>query len=386
MRRAIIPLLLLLPAPAAATLDFDFMLGSWDVRSQYLGVDMTFDDSAAVAEITSLLILNGPPQDTVYTERMTGSRHGAPFATYSMMAETGNGGNFAMLRADATTGEFSMLSGSVDATAGSGELVTVPANAPPGILERVSFSNILNDSFDLTISRSTDGGTTWEDLWLLTYTRTTSVTLADPVGIGACTSIEHRQFDYWVAEWDVFSSSTNADIADSSIGLELDGCIVTEDWQPGGVTNGLSWSYYDQRRGSWSQFWRQNGVAINFFDGEFASGQMVMPGNTSFGLQPSQRTTWVDMTSGRVRQFGQTTNDGGATYSATNSFDLTYFPKGTGPTGSGGGTGGGGSGGGGGGGGSGGGGGAPGLLLAALLAALLVRCSARREQLPAGPT
>ena len=51
-----------------------------------------------------------------------------------------------------------------------------------------------------------------------------------PVG---CQSSEHRQWDFWIGDWDVFDfdSQTSAPVARIHVDRILDGCVLREDYQ-----------------------------------------------------------------------------------------------------------------------------------------------------------
>ena len=70
----------------------------------------------------------------------------------------------------------------------------------------------------------------------------------------ACASAAHRQFDFWVGDWLVYSKA-GVHIADSSITLGLDGCVVLEHWLPLGGTRGRSLNAWDEATGQWHQTW-----------------------------------------------------------------------------------------------------------------------------------
>ena len=45
-----------------------------------------------------------------------------------------------------------------------------------------------------------------------------------------CGSAEHRQFDFWVGEWDVFATGTSKQVATSRIEKLHGGCTIRENW------------------------------------------------------------------------------------------------------------------------------------------------------------
>lgn len=70
----------------------------------------------------------------------------------------------------------------------------------------------------------------------------------------ACADAVHRQFDFWVGDWEVHNRA-GVFIAENRITLELDGCVVAEHWTPLHGGRGRSISSYDARTGQWRQTW-----------------------------------------------------------------------------------------------------------------------------------
>ncbi|MBY0563545.1 MAG: hypothetical protein K2P58_05085 [Hyphomonadaceae bacterium] len=72
-----------------------------------------------------------------------------------------------------------------------------------------------------------------------------------------CTASEHRQFDFWLGEWDVSPSSaaSGATIAESSVTLADQGCVIIEHWRPFGGAHGHSLNMYDPATQAWHQTW-----------------------------------------------------------------------------------------------------------------------------------
>jgi hypothetical protein len=348
------------PGTASATLDFDFMVGTWEVTSEYMEIGGTFDSTTVYSQVTTRRLVGNAAQDVLYEENLVGTRQGEDFGHRTLMMESDIAGQFVMARVDGPEATLDQIAGNIVGTGGTFE--TLPATRADGGGQRVTFSDILADSFTVTVERTDDIGTDpWELYWTLTYNRISSLPAgAMDAETGNCTDIEHRQFDFWIGSWTV--STSGNDVAASTIGSELDGCIITEHWQPFGGPNGESWSMYDSRQGRWQQLWRTVGNTLYLLDGSFASGQLQIAGNFNASATLRTRTVWVDLAGGNVRQYIENTTDNGATWSGPgSSFDGLYRPAGTGSGG------GGGGGGGGNGGGGGGGGGALWMLLGLLL-------------------
>ena len=61
----------------------------------------------------------------------------------------------------------------------------------------------------------------------------------------ACTSAQHRQFDFWVGPWDVYPTGKDKLVAHSLIENLYSGCVIRENWMPFKGTDGGSLNTYD---------------------------------------------------------------------------------------------------------------------------------------------
>lgn len=140
-----------------------------------------------------------------------------------------------------------------------------------------------------------------------------------------CNTDEYRHFDFWLGEWDVTAAQATNPIANNIISRQQDGCVVLEEYTAGAFT-GMSINFYDSNTEKWHQTWMSNaGGAVYIEGGLNAEGQMVL---TDADLPVSKvsnainRVTWTPNPDGSVRQFWETSNDGGETW--TVAFDGLY--------------------------------------------------------------
>ena len=143
-----------------------------------------------------------------------------------------------------------------------------------------------------------------------------------------CTDADHSAFNFWVGAWDVSATGTDTVVARSTISSTAGGCAIEEDYHqtvgPGGVPktyHGISFSTFDQRGGGvWRQFYMDNGGAVTVFEGGLRGGAMVLqaPGRPG----SIQRMIVSPEPDGSVRQRGETSTDGGASW--TPGYDFTY--------------------------------------------------------------
>ena len=144
-----------------------------------------------------------------------------------------------------------------------------------------------------------------------------------------CATPDHRAFDFWVGEWDVFPNGTSTPIATSSIESMFMGCAIRETWKPLKGGGGGSLSHYDNERHYWRQAWVDASGARVDFDGGPADGKMVLTGHWANVVAKGQdgliRMTYTPNPDGSVRQYGEQSTDHGLSW--TTSFDLIYKPR-----------------------------------------------------------
>jgi len=147
----------------------------------------------------------------------------------------------------------------------------------------------------------------------------------------ACATPEHRAFDFWVGAWDVYATGTERLVAHSLIERRYNGCAIRENWMPLKGAGGGSLSGYDSGDGQWHQSWIDSSGARVLFDGGMQGDAMVLTGNwrgVANGKDGIVRMTYSREPGGGVRQKGDVSTDGGATWAP--SFDFLYTPAKTG--------------------------------------------------------
>jgi hypothetical protein len=148
-----------------------------------------------------------------------------------------------------------------------------------------------------------------------------------------CSGAEYRRFDFWLGQWEAYNLK-GAKAGDSKISLMNDSCTVLEEWtsatlQKGFRYAGKSFNMYNSAEKQWQEYWVDNtGAVTNYNKGQFADGKMVfltdnLHVNDSTWLM--QRLTFHDLGPDKVRQHGETSNDGGKTWKT--SYDLEYRRK-----------------------------------------------------------
>lgn len=139
----------------------------------------------------------------------------------------------------------------------------------------------------------------------------------------------YRQFDFWIGDWDVYNLK-GALAGTSHVERLLDSCVILENWtstQAGYA--GKSYNTYNASTGKWQQYWVDNkGGVTEYFDGHFEKNTMILQTNHTKQANGSflmQKMTFFNLNDDTVRQFGETSTDGGQTWKT--AFDLTYKRK-----------------------------------------------------------
>lgn len=139
-----------------------------------------------------------------------------------------------------------------------------------------------------------------------------------------CSMPEHRQFDFWIGEWDVTMGGQTA--GTNSIQLILGDCVLLENWAGSKGGNGKSFNLFNAAKGKWQQTWVDSSGNMLELYGEFKDGVMQLVGeNARNGKKTLQRITWKVLDKDRVRQHWEQSQDEGKTW--TTAFDGLYTRK-----------------------------------------------------------
>ena len=145
---------------------------------------------------------------------------------------------------------------------------------------------------------------------------------AAPAPAAPCSAPEYAQFDFWLGDWDV-TNPAGKPAGHNLVTREYGGCVLQEHWTGAGGSLGSSFNIYDPVRKVWHQTWVDNAGTLLEIEGGLKDGSMVMSGEQ---LQPDgkkllNRITWTPK-DGKVRQFWETSADGGKTWQV--AFDGMY--------------------------------------------------------------
>jgi len=142
---------------------------------------------------------------------------------------------------------------------------------------------------------------------------------------GACDAPEHRQFDFWLGEWEV--RTPDGKLAGiNRIEREYDGCVLHERYTTDRGYKGESLNAYAPSRKVWHQTWVDNQGTLLLLEGGLRGLNMVLQGQApgEKGQVTKHRITWTPNANGTVRQHWESTDTKG-NWSTT--FDGLYKRK-----------------------------------------------------------
>lgn len=135
----------------------------------------------------------------------------------------------------------------------------------------------------------------------------------------------HGSYDFWVGEWDVYSTANKSRVGVSSIVKDDGGCVIIEHFKSLVSPNsGHSLNYVNPVTNKWEQVYSGSGGATQkYIDGEYKDSAMkftyTMMKN---GAAYPGRFIFYNQGPDQFRQYQDATFDGGKTYQVLT--DLTY--------------------------------------------------------------
>jgi hypothetical protein len=142
---------------------------------------------------------------------------------------------------------------------------------------------------------------------------------------GACDAAEHRQFDFWLGEWNVHTPDGKL-AGVNGIAREYGGCVLHERYATPRGYSGESLNMYDAARKVWHQTWVDTAGTLLLLEGTLHGTSMVLEGQTigADGQVTKHRITWTPNADGSVRQHWESTDAKGQWRTA---FDGKYTRK-----------------------------------------------------------
>jgi hypothetical protein len=127
-----------------------------------------------------------------------------------------------------------------------------------------------------------------------------------------CSAAQHRQFDFWIGEWEV-GDTRGQRLGSNRIERILNGCVLYESWTGASGSRGHSFNAWDPSDNKWHQSWVDNEGTILHIAGGTINGEMVMEGERRLadGTRQLERITWTPNADGTIRQLWQSSRDQG---------------------------------------------------------------------------
>jgi hypothetical protein len=148
---------------------------------------------------------------------------------------------------------------------------------------------------------------------------------APPPKPKGCQESVHRQFDFWIGQWEVFLPD-GSKAGENRIESILGGCALQESWSGRGGFSGTSLNNFDSADRKWHQVWVDNTGGRLDLAGTLEGSAMIMSSTVTHPEKPgstlTHKITWTPGSDGSLRQLWQTSEDGGKTWST--AFDGRY--------------------------------------------------------------
>lgn len=139
---------------------------------------------------------------------------------------------------------------------------------------------------------------------------------------------ERHRFDFWIGEWDV-TTQGGTNVGSSSVQSVSGGCALLENWTSARGGHGKSLNAYNPATGRWQQYWvGQDGNPIEYRESTWEGTSIVLRAHApAAGTTPATelRLTFSPVDEKTVRQHGESSADGGATWKTT--YDFYYHRK-----------------------------------------------------------
>jgi hypothetical protein len=131
-----------------------------------------------------------------------------------------------------------------------------------------------------------------------------------------CVDAEHRQFDFWLGDWDV-SNPDGKQIGTNQVTSVMGSCVLQEHWQGLKGPAGTSFNTYSKQDQKWYQMWVTDRGGFFQLVGGLQGGKMVMTREVkNEGKTVLQRWSWEKVSEDRVVQRSEISEDGGKTWQA----------------------------------------------------------------------
>ena len=133
-----------------------------------------------------------------------------------------------------------------------------------------------------------------------------------------CSEPEHRQFDFWLGEWDLsWGEGETAGSGENVITRQLGDCVIEESFisHDEAPFVGRSVSVYNGRTGRWHQTWVDNqGGYLDFVGGMDGDRMVLTREATDDSVTFLQRMMWYDISADSLDWNWEKSTDGGESW------------------------------------------------------------------------
>lgn len=132
-----------------------------------------------------------------------------------------------------------------------------------------------------------------------------------------------NNFDFWVGNWDVYSTASNNLIGENQIKKILDDKVIFENWSDVRGFKGKSFTLFDSIQNIWKQTWVDNKGAITEFKGILKNDTIVFLTDSKKNNEnkiEANRMTIIKKSNNEVLQTGEVSFDNSKSWQTTYSF------------------------------------------------------------------
>ena len=133
---------------------------------------------------------------------------------------------------------------------------------------------------------------------------------------------DRRRLDFWVGTWDV-TTPGGYSVGSSTVQVVSGGCAILERWTSRKGANGNSLSTFNTNLHQWQQYWiGQDGGVTEYRESTWSGNALTLVARSQSSVV---RMTIAPVDAKSVRQLGESSTDGGKSWST--SYDFVYHRR-----------------------------------------------------------
>jgi hypothetical protein len=125
-----------------------------------------------------------------------------------------------------------------------------------------------------------------------------------------CCTESHKQFDFWVGDWNVYDKSGKK-VGENKIEKLENECIVSENWKGSTGDSGRSYNYYNLADSTWNQVWISSTGNNLVLKGKAGKNKMVLKSKLIENAKGTyyNQITWTKNEDDSVTQIWEVLNE-----------------------------------------------------------------------------